>query len=130
MDIGLFESSPSRPVLRYLHPSHSLTLRLLFCKGQPRTFCPCPGKNFSAAIKYDSILPQDLEEQFGHFQAHNESKNIFKAARTPSVFFAVAMCFYVLSGVLGLVGLYPLANLCNLAMGLALLTLVLWAYIR
>lgn len=75
-------------------------------------------------------VPQDLEDQFTQFRAHNESKNIFKAARTPSVFFAIALFFYVGSGVLGLVGLYPLANLCNLAMGLALLTLVLWAYIR
>ena len=73
---------------------------------------------------------QDLETQFSQFREHNESKNIFKAARTPSVFFAIAICFYILSGVFGLVGLYPIANLCNLVMGLALLTLVLWAYIR
>lgn len=64
------------------------------------------------------------------FSAQNESKNIFKAARTPSVFCAIALVFYVLSGVFGLVGLYPIANLANLAMGLALLTLVMWAYIR
>ncbi|XP_028171836.1 atlastin isoform X3 [Ostrinia furnacalis] len=86
------------------------------------------GTEFSQA--YCEQLVQDLEEHFQQFRAHNESKNIFKAARTPSVFFAIALVFYVLSGVLGLVGLYPLANLCNLAMGLALLTLVLWAYIR
>ncbi|XP_026332846.1 atlastin [Hyposmocoma kahamanoa] len=86
------------------------------------------GEEFSQS--YCEQLTQDLEEQFQQFRAHNESKNIFKAARTPSVFFAIALFFYVLSGVFGLVGLYPLANLCNLAMGLALLTLVLWAYIR
>ncbi|KOB72517.1 Atlastin [Operophtera brumata] len=40
------------------------------------------------------------------------------------------MVFYVASGVFGLVGLYPIANLCNLAMGFALITLVMWAYIR
>lgn len=73
---------------------------------------------------------QDLEDQFNQFRAHNESKNIFKAARTPSVFFAIAMVFYIASGVFGLVGLYPVANLCNLAMGVALITLVMWAYIR
>ncbi|XP_045530273.1 atlastin isoform X2 [Pieris brassicae] len=86
------------------------------------------GDEFSQA--YCQQLTQDLEDQFQQFRAHNESKNIFKAARTPSVFFAIALTFYVLSGVLGLVGLYPLANLCNLCMGMALLTLVLWAYIR
>ncbi|XP_053613565.1 atlastin isoform X1 [Plodia interpunctella] len=86
------------------------------------------GQEFSQA--YCEQLTQDIEDQFNQFRAHNESKNIFKAARTPSVFFAIALFFYVVSGILGLVGLYPLANLANLAMGLALLTLVLWAYIR
>ncbi|CAH0756655.1 unnamed protein product [Diatraea saccharalis] len=86
------------------------------------------GEEFSQT--YCEQLSQDLEDQFQQFRAHNESKNIFKAARTPSVFLAVALALYVASGVLGLVGLYPLANLANLLMGLALLTLVLWAYIR
>ncbi|CAG9127989.1 unnamed protein product [Plutella xylostella] len=40
------------------------------------------------------------------------------------------MVFYVLSGACALLGLYALANLCNMAMFVALLTLVLWAYIR
>ncbi|XP_032521040.2 atlastin isoform X2 [Danaus plexippus] len=86
------------------------------------------GDEFSKS--YHDQLVQDLEDQFSQFRAHNESKNIFKAARTPSVLFAVALAFYVMSGVLGLLALYPLANLCNLVMGLALLTLALWAYIR
>ncbi|KAJ0173424.1 hypothetical protein K1T71_010573 [Dendrolimus kikuchii] len=90
--------------------------------------CKMGGDEFS--LSYGNKLVQDLEEQFMQFKAHNESKNIFKAARTPSVFFAIALFFYVMSGVFGLVGLYPVANMCNLAMGLALLTLVLWAYIR
>ncbi|XP_047033679.1 atlastin isoform X3 [Helicoverpa zea] len=86
------------------------------------------GDEFSQS--YCNQLLLDLDEQFVQFRAQNESKNIFKAARTPSVFCALALLFYVVSGVFGLVGLYPLANLCNLAMGIALLTLVLWAYIR
>ncbi|XP_026743061.1 atlastin-like isoform X2 [Trichoplusia ni] len=86
------------------------------------------GDEFSQA--YYTQLLQDLDEQFVQFRAQNESKNIFKAARTPSVFCALALLFYVLSGLAGLLALYPVANLCNLAMGLALLTLVLWAYIR
>ncbi|XP_041970019.1 atlastin isoform X2 [Aricia agestis] len=86
------------------------------------------GDDFSKS--YCDQLVLDLEEQFQQFRAHNESKNIFKAARTPSVFFAIALFFYVLSGVFGLVGLYPVANLCNLVMGISLLTLALWAYIR
>jgi len=71
-----------------------------------------------------------MDEAFLQFKAHNESKNIFKAARTPAVFFAIAVTMYILSGIFGLVGLYTIANICNLIMGIGLLTLVLWAYIR
>lgn len=67
---------------------------------------------------------------FQQFKAHNESKNIFKAAKTPAVFFAIAVIFYILSGIFGLLGIYSIANLCNLSMGLALVTLITWAYIR
>lgn len=73
---------------------------------------------------------QDIEELFNQFKSHNESKNIFKAARTPAVFFAIAVFFYIVSGVLGLLGMYDLANLCNMVMGVALLTLIIWSYVR
>lgn len=76
------------------------------------------------------IVLQDMEEAFLQFKAHNESKNIFKAARTPAVFFAISFVMYVLSGIFGLIGLYTFANICNLVMGVGLVTLVLWAYIR
>ncbi|XP_011170692.1 atlastin isoform X1 [Solenopsis invicta] len=86
------------------------------------------GEEFSQI--YMEKLIKDMDESFSQFKAHNESKNIFKAARTPAVFFAIAVTMYVLSGIFGLVGLYTLANICNLIMGIGLLTLVLWAYIR
>lgn len=71
-----------------------------------------------------------MEETFTQFTAHNESKNIFKAARTPAVFFALAVIFYVLSGIFGLFGAYAIANTLNLLMGISLLVLAVWAYIR
>ncbi|XP_012536029.1 atlastin isoform X5 [Monomorium pharaonis] len=86
------------------------------------------GEEFSQI--YMEKLVKDMEDSFSQFKAHNESKNIFKAARTPAVFFAIAVTMYILSGIFGLVGLYTLANICNLIMGTGLLTLVLWAYIR
>ncbi|GJQ66246.1 putative GTPase [Trypoxylus dichotomus] len=86
------------------------------------------GDEFSE--KYKEQLEKDLEETFEQFKSHNESKNIFKAARTPAVFFALAVLCYVLSGVFGLFGAYPIANTFNIIMGIALLTLGLWAYIR
>uniref|UniRef100_A0A1B0D1J0 Uncharacterized protein n=1 Tax=Phlebotomus papatasi TaxID=29031 RepID=A0A1B0D1J0_PHLPP len=85
-------------------------------------------KKFSE--KYREKLDSDLEEAFGNFRAHNESKNIFKAARTPAVYFAIAVVMYILSGIFGLFGLYVFANSANLIMGAALLTLAMWAYIR
>ena len=44
-------------------------------------------------------LPQDVEEQYIQYQGHNDSKNVFKAARTPSVLLSVSLVFYILSGV-------------------------------
>lgn len=86
------------------------------------------GEEFSQ--KYLEQLDIDLDDEFFKFKAHNESKNIFKAARTPAVFFAIAIVMYVLSGVFGLFGLYTFANFSNMIMGFALLTLTIWAYIR
>lgn len=80
--------------------------------------------------KFRQQLDDDVEEIFTMYRAHNESKNIFKAARTPAVYFALAVIFYILSGIFGLVGLYTFANFSNLVMGVGLLTLAFWAYIR
>ena len=76
------------------------------------------------------VCVQELEDLYTQFRTHNESKNIFKAARTPAVFFATAVIFYILSGVFGLVGMYSFSNMCNLVMGVAMLCLAVWAYVR
>ncbi|XP_014218612.1 atlastin isoform X2 [Copidosoma floridanum] len=86
------------------------------------------GEEFSQM--YMEKLKKDIEEAFHQFKAHNESKNIFKAGKTPAVFFVIAVVTYIASGVFGLVGLSTLSYICNVIMGVALLTLVLWAYIR
>lgn len=86
------------------------------------------GEEFSE--KYREKLETDLEDAYSNFKSHNEGKNIFKAARTPAVFFASALIFYILSGIFSLVGLYTFANFSNLMMGIFLLTLGLWSYIR
>uniref|UniRef100_A0A146LV81 Atlastin n=1 Tax=Lygus hesperus TaxID=30085 RepID=A0A146LV81_LYGHE len=86
------------------------------------------GEEFSET--YRIKLESDMDDLYLQFKLHNESKNIFKAARTPAVFFAIAVAFYVLSGIFGLFGLYTLGNLCNLIMGVALITLITWSYVR
>lgn len=73
---------------------------------------------------------QDMDDLYLQFKHHNESKNIFKAARTPAVFFCIAVAFYIASGIFGLFGLYTLSNLCNLVMGVALIVLITWSYVR
>jgi len=115
----------------YLSTAHLETEHLRIKDKAMELFTKKPkmgGEEFSRI--YKDKLDEDLEEQFNAFKAHNESKNIFKAARTPAVFFVIATVFYILSGVFSLFGLYPLASTCNMVMGIALLTLILWSYVR
>lgn len=86
------------------------------------------GEEFSQT--YRDQLEKDIEDTFAQFKAHNESKNIFKSARTPAVFFALAVLFYITSGIFGFIGIYSLANICNVGMALAFVTLGTWSYVR
>lgn len=86
------------------------------------------GAEFST--QYAEKLKADIEELYVNFQKHNESKNIFAAARTPAVLFSFMVVLYVLSGVLGMLGLETLANVLNIVMVLALVALCTWAYAR
>lgn len=80
--------------------------------------------------RYQSQLESELDEAFSNFSKHNEGKNIFYAARTPATLFAVMFVTYVVSGVTGFIGLSTLAALANLIMGVALLSLCTWAYVK
>ncbi|XP_015365114.1 PREDICTED: atlastin [Diuraphis noxia] len=86
------------------------------------------GDEFSESYKFK--LESDIDEDFLKFKSQNESKNVFKSARTPAVFFAVAVACYFISGLFNFFGIYSVASGINLIMGLALLVLILWAYIR
>ena len=55
------------------------------------------GEEFSE--RYQESLLRDVQEQYVQYQGHNDSKNVFKAARTPSVLLSVSLVFYILSGV-------------------------------
>lgn len=86
------------------------------------------GEEFSQ--KYREQLEREIEESFVTFKSHNESKNIFKAANTPITLAALAMIFYMLSQILGMIGLYPFANLLNLLMMATFLLLGAWSYVK
>lgn len=86
------------------------------------------GSEFSRT--YAEKLEEEIMELYASFVKHNESKNIFAAARTPAVLFAIMVVCYMVAGLLGVVGLESLANLLNLIMGVALVLLSVWAYVR
>ena len=86
------------------------------------------GPEFSK--QYLEQLEAEIDEQYENFKKHNEGKNIFSSARTPAVLFTVMTLSYVMSGVFGLVGIESLANLLNLVLGLFLILLLMWIYVR
>uniref|UniRef100_U3JGM6 Atlastin GTPase 1 n=1 Tax=Ficedula albicollis TaxID=59894 RepID=U3JGM6_FICAL len=86
------------------------------------------GEEFSR--KYLQQLEAEIDELYIQYIKHNDSKNIFHAARTPATLFVVIFITYVLAGVTGFVGLDIVASLCNMVLGLTLITLCTWAYIR
>ncbi|XP_033630562.1 atlastin-1-like [Asterias rubens] len=79
---------------------------------------------------YCERLIADLDETYEQYMKHNDSKNLFNVARTPITFVVTMIIMYILSGVFGLVGLYSMANFANMLLGLALVLLTTWAYIR
>jgi len=93
-----------------------------------RTARKMGGPEFSQA--YQEKLIEEMTEQFENFQRHNESKNIFSAARTPAVLFTVMIACYMLGGVLSILGLESIMNLFNFTMILFLILLVSWFYIQ
>lgn len=80
--------------------------------------------------RYQEQLESELDEVYANFIKHNESKNIFYAARTPATLFAVMFVAYIVSTVTGFIGLSVIAALANLAMGVSLMSLCAWAYVR
>ncbi|KAM8807785.1 atlastin-1 [Eudromia elegans] len=86
------------------------------------------GEEFSR--RYLQQLEAEIDELYVQYIKHNDSKNIFHAARTPATLFVVIFITYVTAGVTGFVGLDIIASLCNMVMGLTLITLCTWAYIR
>ncbi|XP_078001092.1 atlastin-2-like [Glandiceps talaboti] len=86
------------------------------------------GEEFSS--QYLHKLEEQIEELYENYCRNNDSKNIFNAARTPATLFSVGIIMYFMSGFFGIIGLYSLANLANLILGLSLLALFTWAYIR
>jgi len=80
--------------------------------------------------EFEEQLNKDIDEAYVNFIKINDSKNIFNAARTPAVFLVIIVLSYMISGFCMMIGLGSLSSLFNLTLGLALLSIVIWAYVR
>ncbi|XP_038073230.1 atlastin-2-like [Patiria miniata] len=86
------------------------------------------GEEFSQP--YCDRLQADMDETYQQYLKHNDSKNLFNVARTPITLLVTMLIMYILSGLFGLVGLYSMANMANTILGLALVCVTVWGYIR
>ncbi|XP_072495011.1 atlastin-3 isoform X2 [Notamacropus eugenii] len=86
------------------------------------------GKDFS--LRYQSELEQEIQEMYSYFIKHNRSKNVFSSFRTPAVLFSFILILYMSSGFAGFLGLDTITQLCNCMLGLLLISLLTWGYVR
>uniref|UniRef100_A0A5F8HJS9 Atlastin GTPase 2 n=1 Tax=Monodelphis domestica TaxID=13616 RepID=A0A5F8HJS9_MONDO len=115
----------------YIAPSDLEKKHLDFKEVAVKQFCAVKkmgGDEFCR--RYQDQLEAEIEETYANFVKHNDGKNIFYAARTPATLFAVMFAMYIISGLTGFIGLNSIAVLCNLIMGLALISLCTWAYVK
>ncbi|XP_075931969.1 atlastin-2-like isoform X2 [Anarhichas minor] len=115
----------------YIAPADLERCHEEFLEHSVRHFCSVKkmgGDEFCQ--RYQNQLESELGEAYANFSKHNDGKNIFYTARTPATLFAVMFVTYVVSGLTGFIGLSTLASLANLVMGVALLSLCAWAYVK
>ncbi|NP_001427651.1 atlastin-3 isoform 9 [Homo sapiens] len=86
------------------------------------------GKDFS--FRYQQELEEEIKELYENFCKHNGSKNVFSTFRTPAVLFTGIVALYIASGLTGFIGLEVVAQLFNCMVGLLLIALLTWGYIR
>ncbi|XP_036404385.1 atlastin-3 isoform X2 [Megalops cyprinoides] len=80
--------------------------------------------------RYQVQLEVELSDLWDSFKKHNESKNVFSAFRTPAVLFVLVCLLYVLSGLLLFIGLATVATACDCVLGVAMIAMLTWAFIR
>ncbi|XP_058506336.1 atlastin-3 [Solea solea] len=80
--------------------------------------------------RYQAQLEKELEEMWQSYLKHNDSKNLFSAFRTPAVLFVLVCILYILSGILLFVGLSTFALVCDCTLGVVMMAMLTWAFIR
>ena len=89
--------SPSRPYIndQVLDIEHNSIVEKALAEFDSRK--KLGGEEFS--LKYRDQLLTEIEESYQHYKAHNDSKNIFKAANTPITLFVMWTVLYIFSQV-------------------------------
>ncbi|KAM8848328.1 atlastin-3 [Synchiropus picturatus] len=117
--------------LPYVAPESLEEKNQFFCREAVHTFSSTKkmgGQEF--CDRYRAQLESELEEMWQSYSKHNESKNLFNAFRTPAVLFVLVCFLYVLSGVLLFVGLSTFALVCDCTLGVVMMAMLTWAFIR
>ncbi|XP_069750164.1 atlastin-3-like isoform X2 [Narcine bancroftii] len=82
------------------------------------------------SLRYQQELEADLDEMLESYLKFNHSKNFFSLVHTPLAMLLVIILMNVLSGFLNLLGLGILSTFFNFFIGMAMLTLMTWSYIK
>ncbi|XP_021247008.1 atlastin-2 isoform X3 [Numida meleagris] len=115
----------------YIAPSDLERKHQDFKESAVKQFCSVKkmgGEEFCR--RYQEQLEAEIDEIYANFVKHNDGKNIFYAARTPATLFAVMFAMYIISGLTGFLGMNSIATLCNLVLGMALISFCTWAYVK
>uniref|UniRef100_A0A5S6R139 GB1/RHD3-type G domain-containing protein n=1 Tax=Trichuris muris TaxID=70415 RepID=A0A5S6R139_TRIMR len=86
------------------------------------------GEEYS--LTFLNTLEADLNACYENYVKLNSGKNVFRSFRTPAVLFLVVLLNYTLQQLFLLVGLNLLSSLCSNILGLLMVTIALWFYIR
>ncbi|CAI5798094.1 atlastin-3 isoform X1 [Podarcis lilfordi] len=86
------------------------------------------GKEFSQ--RYEEELVREMNSIYEDLCKHNQSKNIFNTFRTPAAIFSLIISLYMGSNFSNYIGLGFVAQLCTFLVGILLLCLLAWGYIR
>jgi atlastin len=79
---------------------------------------------------YELKLENELEELYEKYKSQNESKNIFKAAKTPAVLMTLALVMYIAGTLFHFLGLALPSFACTLIVMCSFASLMAWAYAR
>uniref|UniRef100_UPI00398E65FB atlastin-2-like isoform X2 n=1 Tax=Pristiophorus japonicus TaxID=55135 RepID=UPI00398E65FB len=80
--------------------------------------------------RYQQQLEADMDEMLESYLKFNRSKNFFSIVRTPAAMLLVIIIMQLVSGFLGLLGLGFLTVFFNFIIGITILSLMTWMYIK